>query len=189
MMRSRLVAATVFVLAAIGAGLWGAPAVAATLYVDLDSTNPTNDQTVAMGAGVWRMQATSGGPYGIAWNPWGLTNVPNPPGYAEVESPYVGWVNFWQFSQDAGATWEPTGAPLKYATPELALAGAPAVFMLLAAPQNVKFRIADFPYTDNVGGLRIGLELVRPPSPGVPAPATAGLILLGVAAVLARRRA
>jgi hypothetical protein len=100
-----------------------------------------------------------------AWNAWGYVSLPR-----------YGWINSYSIaSPELGVV--SSGDGIKYATAIQALQHAAEVQFILTYAQDVRFYIADSPYSDNTGGMSL---LLNSETPSVPAP---GAILLGTIGV------
>lgn len=99
-------------------------------------------------------------------------------------------MNVWSFSLDGGSTFGTIGSAYVYSSEAGAFADTPFYAFVVPSGRNVVFKILDMPYHDNVGGMRLAIDLYekfREPSPSVPTPAAAGLFAFAAIAVEALR--
>lgn len=182
---------------ASAASLAGAVDAAQAAVIDISSLSGTG-VTVSLGAGTYTLKpvgVTGGGAYD-AWNPWSAVGGCDAAG-AHCS---MGWnVSFamdlgggagFNYGHNGGnvdtaakalAAWQsgPNAfAPLAQASNPAAYSPlvGPIVFTLAAA-QDVRFFIIDYPYGDNTGG--VSLDLAQQVSSGVPEPSAWALMIAG----------
>jgi hypothetical protein len=195
---------------ASAASLAGAAGAAQAAVIDISALNGTG-VTVSLGAGTYKLTPVGmagGGAYD-AWNPWSAVGGCDAAG-AHCS---MGWnVSFamdlgggagFNYGHNGGyvdtaakalAAWQ--SGPNIFAP--LAQASNPAAYsplvgpitFTLAAAQDVRFFLIDYPYGDNAGG--VSLDVARQVSSGVPEPSAWALMIAGFGlvgtTVRARRR-
>jgi hypothetical protein len=148
-------------------------AVASMYTVDLNSKTGA-PQDIDLAAGTYEIHPLDG-TY-VAWNPWGYVSLP--------DNGYV-----YSYSYDIGVTRHSFSLPdgTKLGTAQEALAHAqsqPRQTFSLAQPSTVSFLITDSHYSDNIGGVSLGVQAVN----NVPVPAAAWLLASGFFGLAGLRR-
>lgn len=153
--------------------------------------NYANPVSIALSAGtynIFEVGVVGGGAFD-AWNAWGM--------------PWERWINVYRvesanitsFSVDSvpvspsltyGHSLYRVGTGVIYSTPLNALAAAPMASFTLSASGLVNFAIADYPITDNIGGISLRVDTVN--NSPVPEPSAVVLFGSGIAALVAVRR-
>lgn len=147
----------------------------AAVIVNIDATNPTNDQTIMLAAGDYSIDLVDD----IAWSAWSnTTGCGVTPGDCTT-----GWINrFFIESADLGTIAAGLLTPgNRYSTPSGAVSAFGTIEFSLPSEQDVTFDIRDSNFTDNRGGLR--LEITEVSEPGALA-----LLSLGIAGLAVARR-
>jgi hypothetical protein len=212
---ARAVSRFLSALVALGA-LAGRSAQALVVNIDATTNNLANPVDVVLAAGTYSVTpigTADGGVYD-AWNPWGATTCSVPSGCAQTDpTTAIGWKNAYDVISAAISAVSVTGSPLApvaseptgfarihdhwiaspsvdryhlddaavYPTAADALATAESSVFTVSASGLVGFSIRDDPTIDNLGGMSLLIS-------EIPEPATAPLLILGVAALALRRR-
>jgi hypothetical protein len=153
------------------------PAAAVIVDIDAFDNRPQNPVEIDLPAGAYTLvpvDGAGGGAY-TATNFWGVVEDCDPSG---ADCRY-GWI--WQYVYESDSIRETdVRVPDRWATPELAFAGATPVSFDLYEPETVSFYFVDcYDFDDNEGGVSLDVRLV-------PEPGRATLVVVGLLGLVAR---